>query len=40
MMSPATASSLATRSLAMNVITLPSFISRPIRWCCTFIAGV
>src|SRR6185437_13554346 len=31
MMSPATASWLATRSLAMNVITLPSFISRPIR---------
>ena len=29
MMSPATASSLATRSLAMNVITLASLISRP-----------
>jgi hypothetical protein len=31
MMSPATASSLATRSFAMNVSTLPSFISRPVR---------
>jgi hypothetical protein len=39
MISPATASSLATRSLAMKVSTLPSFMSRPVRKWRTFIAG-
>ena len=34
-MSPATASWLATRSLAMNVSALPIFISRPVRRCRT-----
>jgi hypothetical protein len=39
-MSPATASTLATRSFAMNVSALASFISRPARRCMTFMPGV
>ena len=38
-MSPATASSLATRSFAMKVSALASFISRPVRRWRTFIPG-
>ena len=39
MMSPATASSEATRSFAMNVSALPIFISRPARRCRTLMPG-
>jgi hypothetical protein len=40
MMSPATASSISRRSLAMKVSTLASFISRSRRRCLTFMPGV
>ena len=39
MMSPATASSISTRSLAMKVSALASFISRSMRTCFTFMPG-